>query len=370
MHNPQPITKLITMDMNEQLTALELQESDFIINLAKELFQVLNSKEQEVIKKRFAINCKKQTLEEIGSKFGITRERVRQIEKTALLKLTRVASKTSFQKLITISNEAVKEEAYFATEQKLVQKIISKTSNLFVDNHAYIILSLAINSNLNQLKKSKLNQKSWFSKDKVSKVKVNKIYKISEKILKSEKHLIQNEEFINKIFQELKNEKIQLNKSTITNILESYERVKLVTEGYGLNEWRTVNPKSIKDKAIIVLNRQKKPLHFRTLAKLIHENELNTKRVTVQAVHNELIRYENFVLVGRGIYALKDWGYTDGTVKDIIFKVLKENGPLKKADIVKEVLKQRQVKIGTISLNLQKYPEFVRVGRAVYTLKV
>ena len=85
-------------------------------------------------------------------------------------------------------------------------------------------------------------------------------------------------------------------------------------------------------------------------------------------MHNELIRYDDFVLVGRGLYALQSWGYTKGTVKDVIFEILNENGPMKKKEIVEEVLKRRQVKIGTISLNLQKNPEFKRVGRAIYSI--
>ncbi|MBT6143347.1 hypothetical protein HOH51_02425 [bacterium] len=90
--------------------------------------------------------------------------------------------------------------------------------------------------------------------------------------------------------------------------------------------------------------------------------------MTVEAVHNELIRYEDFVLVGRGLYALSEWGYTKGTVKDVIYQILEEYGPLKKKEIVEHVLKKRQVKIGTISLNLQKNTEFKRVGRAIYSI--
>lgn len=104
------------------------------------------------------------------------------------------------------------------------------------------------------------------------------------------------------------------------------------------------------------------------MQKKIDENEFDHKNVTVQAVHNELIRYPRFVLVGRGLYALKEWGYQDGTVSDIIESLLEKKSPMSKQEITKGVLKQRQVKKGTISLNLQKNPEFVRVGRAVYAL--
>ena len=117
------------------------------------------------------------------------------------------------------------------------------------------------------------------------------------------------------------------------------------------------------------MKRTDKPMHFKDIAKAIKDNKFDHKNVTIQAVHNELIRYEDFVLIGRGIYALAAWGYTEGTVKDVIVDVLKGSGPMNKSKIVEEVLKRRQVKIGTISLNLQKYPEFHRVGRAVYSLR-
>jgi hypothetical protein len=147
------------------------------------------------------------------------------------------------------------------------------------------------------------------------------------------------------------------------------KRMKESENGWGLMEWRFVNPRSIRDKAIIILKEAKKPLHFIDIANHISEIGFQRKIVTQQAVHNELIRYDDFVLIGRGLYALKDWGYKPGTVADVIEKLLKEKGPLSKKEIIREVQKQREVQLGTISLNLQKNPHFVRVGRAVYDYK-
>ena len=49
----------------------------------------LNEREQEVVKMFFGVGCREMTLEEIGDKFGLTRERVRQIKEKALLHLRR-----------------------------------------------------------------------------------------------------------------------------------------------------------------------------------------------------------------------------------------------------------------------------------------
>jgi hypothetical protein len=155
----------------------------------------------------------------------------------------------------------------------------------------------------------------------------------------------------------------------IISCLTTDKRARKLEEKWGLMEWRHVNPRSIRDKAEIVLEKAKKPLHFVEISNRISEIGFDKKVVTVQAVHNELIRYDQFVLVGRGLYALARWGYEPGTVSDVIEKLLEKNGPMSKKQIIKEVLDQRDVKVGTISLNLQKNPSFVRVGRAVYSLE-
>lgn len=83
------------------------------------------------------------------------------------------------------------------------------------------------------------------------------------------------------------------------------------------------------------------------------------KNVLPQTVHNELIKDARFVLVGRGTYALSEWGYKPGTVKDVMVQVLRENGnSMDKEEIIKKTLDQRQVKESTILLNLQDRNHF------------
>ena len=91
--------------------------------------------------------------------------------------------------------------------------------------------------------------------------------------------------------------------------------------------------------------------------------------VTVQAVHNELIKDKRFILVGRGIYALNTWGYKKGTVAEVVQQILAENGePMTKEEIIKAVLRDRQVKETTILLALQNRKVFKRLDRDRYTL--
>ncbi|NMC87087.1 MAG: hypothetical protein GYA69_01385, partial [Candidatus Moranbacteria bacterium] len=76
----------------------------------------------------------------------------------------------------------------------------------------------------------------------------------------------------------------------------------------------------------------------------------------------------NFVLVGRGIYALAEWGYKKGTVKDVIEEIIKAaKKPLKRDEIIGKVLKVRQVKKSTIVINLNNY--FTKSKSGTYSIK-
>ena len=153
----------------------------------------------------------------------------------------------------------------------------------------------------------------------------------------------------------------------ISSLLSIHWDFMQVENGWGLKSWRFINPRSIRDKILVSLKEVGAPLHFNNIVQHVLLDFDAKKKVTPQAIHNDLIRHKEFVLVGRGLYGLKEWNLPAGTVCDIIKSVLEENkGPMKRQDIIKAVLKKRDIRLGTISLNLQKYPFFRRVGRAVY----
>jgi DNA-directed RNA polymerase delta subunit len=116
----------------------------------------------------------------------------------------------------------------------------------------------------------------------------------------------------------------------------------------------------MRDYAFLVIRRHGSPIHFKEVAKLI--TELFKKKAHVATTHNELIKDPRFVLVGRGLYALAEWGYMSGVVKDVIRKVLEKNGPMTKDEIVDKVLKERYVKENTIMVNLQN-PKYFKKNK-------
>jgi hypothetical protein len=312
-------------------------------------------RDREVLRRRGGINMPAQTLEEIGQDLSITRERVRQIEKAALTKLQDqndnsndfsdtllplISKKGGLISLNSIleaieAQEDIKSHAIFLI--KINPELIYIEKN---DNHAVLI---ATSQNFNE----------------------NKVRKLHDEIVEVIKKLSKPSKFdqITKLIDGPHSEE------TLQELAKSSNHIGELDGLWGLNTWPEVNPKSIRDKIYLVLKRAGRPMHFSDIADKISSLAANPKRVTTQAVHNELIKDKRFVLIGRGIYALQEWGYRSGTVADIIEEVLKEEGvPISKDEIVKRVLARRQVKTTTIVLNLQEKPQFKRVEKGVYTL--
>lgn len=351
--------------MINELTTNRLNLSSVI----EDMFLVLTPKEKEVIIKRFSLNNEpRQTLEKIGQKFSVTRERIRQIEKIALGKLRRTVSNSKLNDINSIAKEVLEANGGVLIETKLVSEILKVIlSEESVDSNI-IKLALSINSEVTKHDKTNVFKPFWRLK-KVNLDIIKDILKSGIKVLNQHSDVIKDEDISTFIKGELKEKHPKLESETVLSTLEIDKKIKRVKEGFGLMSWRHINPRSIRDKAYIILKKNSTPLHFVEIANKIASEGFDKKVVTTQAVHNELIRYEQFVLVGRGLYALKEWGFKKGTVADVIEDLLKKSSPLSKQEIIDGVLKQRKVKKGTISLNLQKNSKFVRVGRAVYSLK-
>ena len=332
------------------------------------MFLVLTEKEKDVIIKRFSLDNKpRQTLDKIGKHYSVTRERIRQIENIALNKLRRTVSNTKLRLINRLAKDFIVQDGGVVLESEIVSKVLQNIYTTSQIDGKIISLSLNCDVELKKSPRTNTSEAFWMLKE-INLGEVRKITEASLTVLKKHGDVMSEDQVISAVqnLSLFKNKTIST--KLIISCLKTDKRARRIEDKWGLMEWRHVNPRSIRDKAEIVLEKAKKPLHFVEIANRISEIGFDKKVVTVQAVHNELIRYDQFVLVGRGLYALSRWGYEPGTVADVIEKLLDEKGAMSKKQIVEEVLSQRDVKIGTISLNLQKNSHFIRVGRAVYDL--
>ncbi len=336
--------------------------------IVQDLLILLSQKEKHVIKRRFNLdNTYRATLEEIGKHFNVTRERIRQIEKNALTKLQRNVGNTELQQVNEFIKNLLQENGGIMTDENLFSSLINLLSKSDVEiNRNAINLSLSLDKDLIRIPNT-INYHPYIKFADINDTNVKQVTSKTIDILKKKTDILSN----SKIFDELKKHFKELDATRLQQVISIFtldKRLKPVENGIGLASWRHINPKTLRDKIYFVLNRNKKPMHFIDIVNKITELKFDNKRINLQAVHNELIRHDQFVLIGRGIYALKEWGFKEGTVADIIEDILKDGKAKSQEAIITDVLKQRQVKKITIILNLKNKKQFERVGREQYKL--
>jgi len=318
-------------------------------------------REREIITRRFGLFDRRETLEQIGELLGITRERVRQLEKAILIRLKIAAEdgKTdTVNQLEKVFIRTLSEKGRVARVADLADTLYGKSTNAQERAHVAFIAQLA--PHLTVIEENDSYHHSVgireYGDEKQLKSKVDEIVTT----IKKHGQPITLSDLADQLDYE--HPTFAAAVASVSKLLANLAGV------WGLAKWPTVNPRNIRDKIYVILAENNKPLHFSDIAKRIKDSEFKRKDVTTQAIHNELIKDKRFVLIGRGIYALDNWGYSKGTVSDIIAKVLQDaEEPLHRDEIVKRVLKSRQVKETTILLNLQSKPEFKRVAKATYT---
>ncbi|MBT5016571.1 hypothetical protein HN748_01855 [Candidatus Peregrinibacteria bacterium] len=318
--------------------------------VVEKLLLVLSEKEKYIIKHRFSIGTEsRKTLEAIGKHYGVTRERIRQIEKNALKKLKRNAFNTNLKIVNELGKSIIKKHGGLLIEKKLVSIILSTLKNVSPTEANEIKLSLALDPDIAKASNTLDFEPHWRF-NTVNLPLVRKISTLGFNVLNKKGNVLPVETITNLVLKEIGEE---VPESLIISVSEIDKRTKFVKEGIGLKDWRHINPRTLRDKINFILEREHKPLHFVDIANKIRDSKFDHKNINVQAVHNELIRNNHFVLIGRGIYALDKWGYQPGTVGDVIAAILKDGKPRSREEIMKEVLKQRQVKKITIYLNLK-----------------
>lgn len=323
--------------------------------VCEDLLEGLPSRAQEIINRRFGLSGQeKETLQAIALDCGITRERVRQIENAGLKKAQERVQR--HEPVFSFFSNQLKTFGNLRKESTLL-KILSPDP---FENQAFFLLWL--NPGFNRFLENEALHTSW-TIDK-------KTFAFAQK---TNGQLAQK---VNKVNRPLKmSELASMMKMEPTILFAFLEASKLINQGpegsWGLSQWSEINPRGIRDKAYIVLKKEKKPLHFTEVARLIDGVELfsASKKAHPQTVHNELIRDSRFVLVGRGLYALADWGYQPGTVREVISQVLKQaKKGLTQEEVMDRVLAKRMVKRNTILLNLKNKKLFRKDKQEKYHL--
>lgn len=331
--------------------------------VSKRLVGVLSDRARDVIVKRYGLgdSVKRMTLEAIGTEYGITRERVRQIENYAIASIRKSEVYTKESAVF----DELKEDMLFyggiVSEEHFLAHLSKDQS---ARNHFHFLL--VVGESFEKRKEDEHFGHRW-----------NVDSDVAESIEAALKTL-----FTNLSDGDLVSEGAVISSflEQVKHLAEHYQSEEMIRRWLGiskkigsnpLGEWgptasSSISPKGIRDYAYLAIRQHGSPLHFTEVSNRIAE--LFKKKAHIATTHNELIKDSRFVLVGRGLYALSEWGYMQGVVRDVITKVLKENGPLTRDEIIDKVLKERYVKSNTVIVNLQDPEHFEKRADGRYAL--
>ena len=318
--------------------------------ICQDLIKDLPQRQKDIVEQRFGLEDEeRKTLEAIGQVYGITRERVRQIEEDGFSKIRPKLEK--YQEVFQYFEGEIEKFGGLRKEDILLNSLAGSK----FQNQVFFLLILG--EKFQRFAENKVFHSLWAIDQNSFNFAKEVLDFLSKKLLEINQPL----SFANL----LKKANLQF-KSLTSRSLQSYleisKRIQPGIEGnYGLKDWPEINPRGVRDRAYLVFKKEKRPLHFAQVTRLINNSKfekISQPPALIQTVHNELIKDQRFVLVGRGLYALGEWGYQPGVVKDVISMILQEEKkPLTKGEIIDRVLKQRIVKVNTILLNLGHFPK-------------
>lgn len=331
--------------------------------LVKRLLAEVPERAREVLLYRFGLgtSADRETLEAIGERWGITRERVRQIEAAGL---DAIRSSKAFKDAAAAFEELnshIKSLGSIVEEEELLNGIAAdeKARNRFrfllVAGSAFI---------------RERETDEFYARWHVDHSTAEKVHEALSKLYSSlsDTEVLAEGEMLDRFLEELRD----INDAYRTEeVMKRWLSISKTISSNPLAEWGkaeapAIRTKGIRDYAYLVIKRAGSPMHFSDVAKAI--SQLFAKEAHVATTHNELIKDARFVLVGRGLYALSEWGYQPGVVRDVIATVLKKEGPLTRERVMEEVKKVRYVKDNTILVNLNDVRYFKRNKNGTYAV--
>ncbi|MEI8103702.1 MAG: HTH domain-containing protein [Candidatus Moraniibacteriota bacterium] len=341
-----------------------LQEDSFF-GVLQGLLNQCAERPRNIVQARFGLGSEApKTLDAIGKKYGITRERVRQIVRSVAR---------------DIGNRKKNEELKLKEVCDRIVSTIESKSGILTQEALYAILAQGDNHEVGAIRffvenfvevtplKETAQREQCLSTQGFQPKQWDELIRTVDAIFNEHPSTLSEKQLFASVVKRLPAFEI----ARVFDYLRVSRMFKQNVFGvWGRAEWEDVTPKGTRDKIYLILKSFKKPLHFREITDLIDENGLqkNNRKTHYQTVHNELIKDKRFVLVGRGIYALEEWGYEQGTIRDIITKILREaKRSLTRDEIFEKISVLREAKRSTVVINLNTH--FQKVGKDAYMVR-
>lgn len=343
------------------------------LDTVSELLKLLSTKEADVLRRRYGLGQNDpETLETIGQTYKVTRERVRQIQHWAIKHLKQAGQTNQLLHGLTlVVQQLLETHGGLMLEEELVQRLQGTPEQ---SEHR----QAAVRFLLEQLMDDKVrrveedNRKPYWKLMFAGTTVLDSVIGVAEEILQQSGKPLAQDELVRRVREHasLQPQREQLTEDVVLSYLNVATTVERNPFGeFGLRNWGTIVPKRMHDKILLVMRKHGKPMHFQEITQKINEIGFDHRQAYPPTVHNELILNKEYVLVGRGIYALKEWGYKPGVVADVLVEILRESSePLSRDALIAAVMKQRMVKKNTVALALTNKNKFTRLPDGRYTV--
>ena len=331
-------------------------------SVTKELLSELPDRSRRVLVDRFGLSGKgeSRTLDAIGQEYGITRERIRQIENHGISTVRDSDAYESHAETLEDLKRVLAALGGVLAEETVLREV-AKSEN----DHNHIVFLLTVGHHFDFRREDADFKTRWHIDEQLAEQVEQALTALYESL--EVNRLTPEDEFLQLFAKHLKQQGVKNRPDDVmTRWLLISKRVGKNPLGeWGREESPHVRIKNTRDFAYLTLKRHGSPMHFTEVAKGIEK--LFGRETHPATTHNELIKDNRFVLVGRGLYALKEWGYEPGVVREVIKGIIEREGPLTRDEIIERVKRERYVKDATISVNLQN-GMFARLSDGRYSL--
>lgn len=326
----------------------------------------LNPRQKEVISARFGLEKGEgQTLAAIGDKLHVTRERVRQIENGAITIIKRnIDRNPEIEAVLEKTKKFIAGKGGIAKKAEVVRFVATVASGAKENQVDFLADASGV---FHLYREDDSFHPFYYVTDKDMKG-AKTFVEGWVAFLKGRKEKVLAESYKVQLASFLKTKAVE--NPIAENYLSVSKNIHQNPYGdVGLREWPEISPATVRDKIYLVLKKHGEPLHFEDIAKHINRAKFDAEKALAPTVHNELIKDERFVLVGRGLYGLQEHGYEPGTAREVIAKILKTKGSMNTAEVMDAVNKQRFFKPNTILINLQNRSFFERMSDGKYRVR-
>lgn len=331
--------------------------------LVNKIFDRLSPRERDVLLRRYGIDGEEETLESIANDYDLSRERLRQIQNKAIEKILPFVQKNrEIENLISSAKKYLKPIGV-KREDSFSQLLKENLGLGDKDYKSFRFLAILHPQIIFHFKDTHFH--NFYAQDEGTYTALrHSLKKIYFYFL--EKNTIHPQEKILNIARREIKRHIKKDVSIddlIDFLLILKHLLKNPFDFWGFYNHPHISGKSLRDKIYLILKFTQKPLHFREIEKkLKYFSQLDDKTIhfnwrknySLDSIKNELIRHDEFILVGRGTYALKEWNIIGGTAKDLILKILKEEKKIEREKLWQKISQYRQIKKSSFLIYLKQ----------------